>query len=255
MKRLILVGFSAFLFTESKVITISKEAANKIGKQIYINECAEKPEYLVFWKDGEDVLSLGIGHFIWCPKDECIFDEGFPELRNFLIKNKVKVPKEFMGKCPWNSEIELNKSATKKAKLKTLMEETMDLQVKFMVSKLKIMLPYLLKFLHSDKEKSHVKFQFNRLVQSGPGGVYAAIDYPHFKGAGVKDTEQYNGKKWGFLQALKLMQGKEIGEQAVEEFSLVVKKLLKERVKNAPRKEEQWLEGWQNRIDTYKNFK
>ena len=98
----ILMLFVSMSLYSSSSVKITKEIADKIGRQIYINECAANPEYLVFWKEGEDVLSVGIGHFIWCPKDKCIFDEGFTHLRDFLVKNKVKIPKEFMGRCPWN---------------------------------------------------------------------------------------------------------------------------------------------------------
>ena len=255
MKLFALASFTTILIAENKTVLVSKEYAKKIGQQIYMNECAGKPEYLVFWKEGEDVLSLGIGHFIWCPKERCIFDEGFTELRNFLIKNKVKIPKDFMGKCPWKNRDELKETPEKAAILKDLMLDTIDLQVKFMVSRLKTLLPYLLKFLSTEKDKKHVRFQFNRIVQSGPSGIYAAIDYPHFKGFGAKKTEQYNGHRWGFLQVLQSMNGTEKGDAAIEELSSVAKDLLKQRVKNAPRKEEQWLQGWYNRINTYKNFK
>lgn len=253
---LLVIALSSIARQEDHPIKVTKDIAKKIGQQIYINECAGKPEYLVYWKDGEDVLSVGIGHFIWCPDEACIFDEGFPELRNHLVKKyKVHVPKEFMGKCPWNNAEELKKDSVKAERLRKLMQDTMDLQVRFMVSKIKVRLPYLLRNLDNQKDKDHVQFQFNRLVKSGPAGLYAIIDYPHFKGTGIKKIENYNGHRWGFLQVLQKMNGLEPGHSAIEEFSSIAKQLLKERVDNAPRKEDQWLAGWNNRIDTYKNFK
>ena len=92
---------------QEKIIKVSAKVAKRIGQQIYINECAGDLEKLVFWKPGEDFVSVGIGHFIWCSKDRCSFVDSFPELRAFLIANKVKIPKEFLDKSPWHSQEEL----------------------------------------------------------------------------------------------------------------------------------------------------
>ena len=50
------------------------------------------------------------------------------------------------------------------------------------------------------------------------------------------------------------MKGTATGQSALVEFSNSAKYVLQRRVKNAPRNESRWLQGWYNRVDTYKTF-
>ena len=69
--------------TEKKDIfaNISRSELNAIGEKIFKNEAAGKKENLVYWNEGENFPSLGIGHFIWYKQGEPgIFEESFPQL-------------------------------------------------------------------------------------------------------------------------------------------------------------------------------
>jgi hypothetical protein len=48
---------------------LTQEQAQTIGRQIWKNECGGTQEGLTSWNKGEEFPSLGIGHFIWYPKD------------------------------------------------------------------------------------------------------------------------------------------------------------------------------------------
>ena len=50
------------------------------------------------------------------------------------------------------------------------------------------------------------------------------------------------------------MKGTAVGQSALVEFSNSAKDVLARRVRNAPRNERRWLQGWYNRVDTYKTF-
>ncbi len=214
-----------------------------IAQKIYKNECASNPQYLLHWNKGENFPSLGIGHFIWYPKGvEERFEESFPFFVDYLSYHDRAVPAWLKGDAPWQSKEEMLKSE-KAQELKKLLLETMDLQANFMAERLQAIVP----------QDAHIKKQFERVAQS-EDGYYLLIDYLNFKGSGLNPKERYAGKGWGLMQVLGCMQGV---EDARVEFAKCAKKILKRRVKNAPkeRHEERWLKGWYNRIDTYNNYK
>ena len=83
-----------------------------------------------------------------------------------------------------------------------------------------------------------------------PAGLYALIDYVHFKGTGLAEGERYVGQGWGLQQALGAMSD---DLPALDSFASAAKTTLERRVANAPteRREQRWLKGWHNRIDSY----
>ena len=63
----------------TSIIQVAQSDAEVIGKKIWLNESAGKVEGLTAWNQGENHASLGIGHFIWYPKNhEGPFQESFP---------------------------------------------------------------------------------------------------------------------------------------------------------------------------------
>ncbi|MGL5098793.1 MAG: hypothetical protein ACRC6B_01965, partial [Fusobacteriaceae bacterium] len=80
---------------KSVTLKISRAELAKIGEQIFANETSSKKEKLVWWNDGEDFPSLGIGHFIWYPEGyDGPFDESWPKLVEFYKANgKTDLPK------------------------------------------------------------------------------------------------------------------------------------------------------------------
>ncbi len=57
------------LNTSTTIIRISKNDIQRIGHLIWKNECGGAIEGLTYWVKGEPCASLGIGHFIWYPKN------------------------------------------------------------------------------------------------------------------------------------------------------------------------------------------
>jgi hypothetical protein len=256
MKRIMSIFFLTCLASPSlAALKISSQQAREIGKKVWMNECAGTIDGLTSWNEGEEFASLGIGHFIWCPKGKpCPFAERFPQLISFLKDNHVKLPAwlKHHNACPWSSRKDFltNLQNPRMLELRTLLADTIDLQTRFIMKRLEQALPNMLR-TRNDNKKAHIKKQFQRLEQT-PQGIYALVDYVNFKGEGCAAKEKYNGQGWGLLHVLEQMNGTS-PLTATEEFVSCAKKLLTQRVTNAPasRNEARWLPGWKNRLDTY----
>lgn len=235
---------------------ISKAELNAIGEKIFKNEAAGKKENLVYWNEGENFPSLGIGHFIWYKQGEPgIFEESFPQLVEFLKSKNVKLPKIMAENkySPWKDRQELINLKTKKnpdiEELTNFLYENKDLQIMFIFKRLESSLE---KMLAVSNDRENVRKQFYR-VASLPNGLYPLIDYVNFKGEGTNPQERYNGQGWGLLQVLENMKGTETGKAALTEFSNSAKFVLQRRVNNSDplKNERKWLQGWFNRCNTY----
>jgi len=244
--------------TEKKDIfsNISKAELNAIGEKIFKNEAAGKKENLVYWNEGENFPSLGIGHFIWYKQGEPgIFEESFPQLTEFLKSKNVKLPKIMTENkySPWKDRQELINLKTKKnpdiEELTNFLYDNKDLQIMFIFKRLEASLE---KMMAVSSNKENVRKQFYR-VASSPNGLYPLIDYVNFKGEGTNPKERYNGQGWGLLQVLENMKGTETGKAALTEFSNSAKFVLQRRVNNSDpsKNERKWLQGWFNRCNTY----
>ena len=244
--------------TEKKDIfaNISRSELNAIGEKIFKNEAAGKKENLVYWNEGENFPSLGIGHFIWYKQGEPgIFEESFPQLVEFLKSKNVKLPKIMAENkySPWKDRQELINLKTKKnpdiEELTNFLYENKDLQIMFIFKRLESSLE---KMLAVSDDRENVRKQFYR-VASSPNGLYPLIDYVNFKGEGTNPKERYNGQGWGLLQVLENMKGTETGKSALTEFSNSAKFVLQRRVNNSDssKNERKWLQGWFNRCNTY----
>ena len=246
--------------TEKKDIfaNISRTELNAIGEKIFKNEAAGKKENLVYWNEGENFPSLGIGHFIWYKQGEPgIFEESFPQLVEFLKSKNVKLPKIMAENkySPWKDRQELINLKTKKIpdtdieELTNFLYENKDLQIMFIFKRLESSLE---KMLAVSNDRENVRKQFYR-VASSPNGLYPLIDYVNFKGEGTNPKERYNRQGWGLLQVLENMKGTETGKSALTEFSNSAKFVLQRRVNNSDpsKNERKWLQGWFNRCNTY----
>ncbi len=239
-------------------LPISFQDAQKIGEKIWMNEGAGKVENLIVWNNDENFVSLGIGHFIWYPENQVTkrFEAQFPKLVQFLKKqNPVKIIPKWIQQpnCPWASQEAFNQAQNSKQmdELRELLQNTIPLQVEFIVQRLKNALPKMLKSLKNIEERQQVRKQFERMEKT-PQGIYALVDYVNFKGEGINPNERYNGEGWGLLQVLQNMYGDD-QDSAIDEFIQAADKVLTRRVRNAPegKNEEKWLAGWRYRIKTY----
>lgn len=231
---------------------LSQEEAEKIGQKIYFNECGSKPDKLIWWNEGENFISLGIGHFIWYPEGkQGPFEETFPALLIFLRNNHVVIP-DWLIKlkgCPWNSKEEYLDAthATKKKELQDLLFHSISHQARFITQR-------FLEIYSTLIQDKCIARQIQRLERSSQG-KYVLIDYLHFKGSGLVESERYRGEGWGLKQVLETMP--DDNQDPVVSFVKTAQKLLRKRVQNAPpeRSEERWLPGWLSRLDSYTNRK
>jgi hypothetical protein len=249
----------AFLATGTQILAagaLSHGDILRIGKRIWQNECNGTIAGLTSWNEGENFASLGIGHFIWYPKNQRgPFEESFPKLVSFVANRGAKLPPLLLRidetPCPWNSRAEfLHAQHTPELnQLRQFLADTVDFQAEFLIARLQNALPKMLAEA-APSDRANVQQQFERMASTREG-CFALADYVNFKGEGVLHTERYQGQGWGLLQVLESMHG--IEAPAVNEFSRSAKTVLIRRVQNSPpeRHESRWLSGWIQRVNSY----
>ncbi len=237
---------------------ISSEYIQQVGNRVFENECSSKEECIVEWNEGEYFLSLGIGHFIWYPKNvDKKFEESFPVFLKYAKNSDVVFPDwlsmDISQPCPWSSRGEFlhSQDDARLIELRKFLVATKPVQAAFIVKKLDGALPKMLKGV-SEENYGLISARFN-LLASSQSGTFALIDYINFKGLGISPLEQYHGKGWGLLQVLSDMKDGINNDDSVREFVCAAKKILEERVANSPPElnEKRWLLGWQNRVESY----
>lgn len=243
---------------KTRCFSVSPEELEIIGELIFINEGGGKEKNLTVWNEGEEFASLGIGHFLWYPRDrEYRFQETFPSLFEFLKSEGASAP-AWMEELPsfdlpWSSRGEFYRdfNSAEMKSLRKFLLDTIPLQSLFIADRLEDSLPRMLKAAPAES-RGNIKKQFYRVANSRMG-IYVLMDYVNFKGEGTSESERYNGEGWGLLQVLDNMNGEEEGLPALREFADSAEMVLKRRVKNSPpeRNEKRWIPGWRNRLKTY----
>ncbi|MDX2226086.1 MAG: hypothetical protein SFY92_03155 [Verrucomicrobiae bacterium] len=242
---------------EKSRLTMTPGQYLEIGRRIWKNECGGTFDGLTTWNAGEGFISLGIGHFIWYPKDrEFAFEESFPAFVQFARDRGAVIPAWILKTpdCPWDSREEFRKAFHQKpmTELRDFLSRNVPLQAEFIARRLEQALPKMLATLPvPDRKPIAEKFY---LVASTPVGLYALMDYVNFKGEGIKETERYQGQGWGLLQVLQEMTMPVEGREAAREFSRAAGAVLVRRIENSPveRGEKRWRDGWLNRTATYR---
>ncbi len=240
-------------------LAISLAQAQEVGKKIWRNECSNRVDQLTFWSEKEPFPSLGIGHFIWPPEEyKGTFSHGrFHAVVEFLQKRDVKVPRWLATATfsPWVSREEFYREfdSAKMKELRLFLQETIPDQTEYMVERLNHAFGEIV-LSTPPKERQDVINQFFRVGRTFYG-PYILVDYLNFKHEGTDPKERYQGKGWGLSQVLQTMASGDFMPKPPpeERFAMSAKKLLQERVVNAPdpQKEGKWLPGWLNRLDTY----
>lgn len=229
-----------------------------VGQKIFQNECAGKLQCLVHWNEGEAFPSLGIGHFIWYPSgvDEP-FVESFPTLIKYMTQRQASVPDWLVNlnpfDAPWaNRQAFLDvKDSTRIAELREFLAGTQGVQAEFIFRRARDSLDKVIQA--APRERRDGLRSLLTDLSSTPGGVYALMDYVNFKGEGLAETERYQGKGWGLLQVL-LMMDTESDKTALTAFREAAGEVLTRRAQLAddPIERERWLPGWLRRLDTYR---
>ena len=228
-----------------------------LGEQIYSNECNANFECLTSWNSGEDFPSLGIGHFIWFRADQqSTFEETFPQLIEFMNTKNAPVPawlnEESDPNSPWTSRENFyaNFDSRKMKELRNFLAQQKALQVEFIVLGFNQTLNQII-LDFPESVRPEIEDIIRTIISSQDSlGLYALIDYVHFKGTGLSHKERYLGHGWGLRQVLNEMLKKPV---TLPSFVESAENVLVRRVKNAPieRNERQWLAGWSKRLQTY----
>ncbi len=236
------------------VTFIFSKEIDKVADLIFKNEAGGKKENLIVWNKGEEFPSLGIGHFIWYPKNyEGNFEESYPKLKNYLILKGYVLPSLLNNlDAPWDTKEEFEKfKMTKEFKeLTDFLYETRGVQADFIKIRAEESLNKILIYAENPEKIKKAFYE----VYNSPFGAYPIIDYVNFKGEGIKDTEKYKNQGWGLLQVLEQVSENNKKISSTEKFIEGAKFVLTRRVKNSDpqRGEERWLKGWINRVETYK---
>jgi hypothetical protein len=228
-----------------------------LGDQIFANECNSRPECLTAWNAGEDFPSLGIGHFIWYRAGQAgPFAETFPDLIEFMRARGAEPPAWILAgslEQPWSDREAFLAAADdpRQAELRAYLARYTDLQTAFIISRFDGALERILAAAPQASNAALAKKFAAVAGVSAPYGLYALIDYVHFKGEGTKETERYQGQGWGLLQVLEGMP--ENSEAPLQDFVASAREVLSRRVALAPseRNEQRWLNGWHARLATY----
>ena len=228
-----------------------------LGDRVFANECNRKFSCLTSWNEGEDFPSLGIGHFIWYKQQQNErFEETFPSLLAFYKKHGYELPSWLEAlensDAPWQNREQFlaDLDSQRMRQLRDFLGSTTELQVLFIVERLHGSTADLFRGLEPPVRRA-VETSFYEVANSQtPYGMYALIDYVHFKGTGISASERYQGEGWGLLQVLLELQGSVAN---LNDFVTAATRVLERRVANAPiqRKEQRWIAGWTNRLQTY----
>lgn len=228
----------------------------ELAQRIWRNESGCSVEKLVWWNEGESFMSVGIGHFLWFPKNtRAPFTQTFPELINFMKRQGQTIPawleatKEY---CPWTSRQQvINGTDRRLQELRTFLYDTRALQAKFIVHRFEQSCQRLIRTT-PHAQRRLIQYRIDQLAET-PQGLYALIDYVNFKGDGTNKQERYHNQGWGLLQVLTHIDAPLFEKNPRQAFVTSAQKLLTQRVENASieRHEQRWLPGWINRLRTY----
>ncbi len=241
-----------FVFNMLKLLEqLDASTLKDLGSRIYHNECRGNPEYLVHWNNGEDFISLGIGHFIWYPRGVTgIYTEVFPQFINYLRQKNIALPEYLPLSPPWPTRPAFlrEQHGTLALRLRDFLLRTINFQAEFILHRTGVVLED--KFFGNKVIVAKLE-----ILLQAPDGVYPVIDYLNFKGDGTAVKERYRGQGWGLLQVLETMPSAVILNpvNVRQHFVAATQRVLKQRVTNAPpeRHEERWLPGWLKRVASY----
>jgi hypothetical protein len=236
---------------------LSAASKRKIGKKIWQNESGGTVSGLTAWNKGEEFPSLGIGHFIWYPKNyRGPYTESFPAFIRYAQQRGAKSIPGWVLKtpsCPWLSRASFNaaKKGAHLTSLRNFLASNVELQTDFILAKSQAALAKMLAATPAS-QRGTIQQNYAKVATTA-NGAYALIDYVNFKGEGINPKERYKGQGWGMLQVLADMRPVASGQPAAKEFSASAKRMLDLRIRNSnpARGEDRWREGWHNRCDTY----
>lgn len=248
-----------FTTTHAAFPSLSSDYHSWLADQIFEKECNREINCLTHWNEGEDFPSLGIGHFIWFRDgQQAAFEETFPQLLAYLQSHGVEMPTwakdPLNADNPWPNREVFYEDYEQPAltELRDLLDRTRHLQAAFIVQRFETTAQQIIENSPA-AQQAQVEQALHRVANARPPlGLYALIDYLHFKGSGLNPAEQYQGQGWGLQQVLS---GMPDSGPALDAFVTSARSVLQRRVANSPpqRNEQRWLAGWEKRVQSYLN--
>jgi len=237
---------------DRELFNIPPDKLDVIAEKIYQNECACKREYLVWWSENEEFPSLGIGHFLWLPKDLKVpFEATFKRFLDVCIYDDIEIPKlleNYQSGCIWRNRNEFldAKSYVDIEQIKDWLENTKDIQAEFLYSRALNMLEDIIDY------DPAALINIKKLISTDLG-KFVVIDYINFKGSGLNFSERYGTQGWGLLQVLQNMK---FNPDPIDAFIQSAIEVLKLRIEKSPpsRNEKVFLNGWIKRFESYREF-
>lgn len=244
-------------------LSISTRNAEKVGRQVWLNESGGSIDGLTAWNDAEDFPSLGIGHWIWFKAGgHPMFEESFPKLIDYMRGRGARPPawldRRPVPPCPWPSKTEFMRQfrGPHLSELRKYLADTIPLQTEYLVKRAEAAIPRMLDTLPDPKERRALLSSLDRTVRASPD-LYPLIDYVNFKGEGISPRETTfdpvtgRNEGWGLKHLLLEMRPSPDGLPVLEEFSRSARYVLDRRIRNHP-PSQRWRIGWHKRCDTYK---
>ena len=253
---------SPCLWAQSQDTPMTADELVCLQKMIFYNECSGRVERMITWNADEDFPSFGFGHFIWYPQGKKgPYQALFPEFLSFLEAQQTAIPAWIKAlptrEAPWKNRKEFlsDLSSERMTVLKNFLDQTQKFQTQFIIQRVNGVLPRMLAAIPEEK-RPEIERKFKEIAEA-PQGMFALIDYVNFKGEGILETERSQGQGWGLLQVLEEMQSPKKEEDALKEFVRAAKKVLENRVKNAPPEKDfsKRLGGWKTRVKNYQKIK
>lgn len=247
-----LLWFLLWISVFTHIDALSHDDALKIGIKVWHNEGQGYEHNLLTWNQGEQFLSLGLGHFIWTPPHvQHRYGHSFIELLQFFEQSGVELPDwlrhEHHPQCPWrNRNAFLADHGVKKQQLQALLRQTIPLQINFIVDRFRAVKPKLLKRLAKKDQQKSIQ-RLKGLLESDQG-IYVLVDYLNFKGQGLS----HNPDGWGLLQVIEQMARAPDSLSDIEAFVWAADVVLEARAQHDP-SARQWQLGWKNRVYGYLN--
>lgn len=239
----------------SPFTSLNDTQLNRMAQQIFQNEAGGEREKLAYWSPNEDFPSLGIGHFIWFPQSASAArarfgGDSFPPFLRFAVAQGATLPPvlarlspDFV--CPWpNRRSFENMKSDDRASLVRFLDETKHLQMKHILQR-------FAGARSAFKAEPQGAAALARMdaVAGSPTGAYPIIDYVNFKGEG-NSSDPSSWGLWNVLLQMKIS----FPEQAHLAFADAAAAVLRQRVERNP-KDGVFLNGWLNRIQTYRDFR
>ena len=232
-------------------LQVSKEHHAVIGQHVRLNYTGGKYELLTYWSKDDAYPMLGIANFLWYPAGyRGKFSDDFPSVQAALQAEGVALPDWLKpGRpAPWpDREAFIAKFHSEEMEqLRQMLASTVEIQTRVLIARAERSFSAMLDVLPQE-ERPAIREEFER-VAATTVGVYALVDYVHFKGEGaIADADKRKGSR-GLLRVLEVMSRGPHSAVANEDFAdAAIQVLIPPDATPS-----NWHSIWRRHVDTYR---